>query len=259
MLGGGVDFWKTLGVLVRRWYVALPAAVVSLGLAFAVFQSVPPKYESTGSVVLLAPSGGSGASSDRGPNNPLLSFDGSLTTASTAITQVLLSPEVADELYKQGATAGFEVGDGQLGGPFINVVATGSSPDEARRTVELVLQRARDELREREVTYRAPPGTFIQVDNLVEPTAAKRLVGGKLRAGGAALALGLAASLSAAFVIESIGENRRRRGQHRAELTRADLGRTDLGRTDLARANGTHVPDDLSVRMARRSRERAGG
>lgn len=215
-----MDFWKTLVVLVRRWYVAVPTLVMSLGLAAVTFQSVPSKFEANGSVVLLSPTGGASTKNDDGQTNPLLGFDSSLTTVSTALTQVLLSPDVVTELTDQGATADYQVGNGNLGGPFINVVADGQSPSEAQRTVRLVLKRARTELKNREIAYHAPPSTYIQVDDLVKPTEAKQLLGGKVRAAGAALALGLAASLSMAFLVESVGENRRerRRRERRAAM-----------------------------------------
>jgi uncharacterized protein involved in exopolysaccharide biosynthesis len=211
-VGRAVDFWKTLLVLLRRWYVAVPALVVSAGLAAMAYQSIPPKYEATGSVALLTPTQGAGGSAAKnGPSNPLLSFDGSLETTAQLLTQVLLSPATAEELAGQGATADYEVGDANIGGPFVNVVATGRSAAEAQRTVTLVLNRAREELLERENKLNAPRSSYIVVQDVVRPTEAKALVGGKTKGAGAALALGLAASLGSAFMIESIVENRRDR------------------------------------------------
>lgn len=257
-----MDFWKTLVVLVRRWYVALPALVVSLGLAAIAYESVPAKYEATGSIVLLSPSRGASTKSDTGQTNPLLAFDGSLTTVSTAITQVLLSPAVSEDLYRNGATASYEVGNGNLDGPFINVVADGKSPAEAQRTVRLVLQRARAELLNRQAAYNAPRSTYIQVDDLVQPTEAKELVGGKVRAAGAALALGLAASISTAFMIESISENRRER-RRRAQQPQQPVPAFPGGFQDryadryAARYPG-RVPDRVPDRVLDRIPERAG-
>jgi hypothetical protein len=216
MRGAIVDFWKTLLVLVRRWYVAVPAMLVSVGLAAMAYQSIPPKYETTGSIILLSPAQGASGGASRtggGPTNPLLSFDGSLETTAQLLTQVLLSPAVAKQLAAQGATGDYEVGDANLGGPFVNVVATGQSPSEAQRTVTLVLTRARLELQERQEALNAPRASYINAGDVVRPTEAKLLVGGKIRGAGAALALGLAASLGSAFMIESIVEHRRdRRG-----------------------------------------------
>jgi hypothetical protein len=206
-----VDFAKSLMVLLRRWYVALPALVISLGLSASVYQSVPAKYESRGTVMLLSSSSGAsaGGTAKTGLTNPLLSIDGSLTLTSTALIQVVQSPEVAQDIYDHGGTAAYTAGDAQLGGPFINVDATGGSPAEVQRTVLMVLQRAAVELRNREIAYKAPVSTYIQIDDLVPPTAPKQLLGSKVRAAGAALALALAFSLSSAFMIESLIENRR--------------------------------------------------
>jgi hypothetical protein len=74
-------------VLLRRWYVTLPALIISLGLAAAVFGSVPAKYASKGTIVLLSPGASRSDTGQSSPTNPLLSFDGSLTTVSTALIQ----------------------------------------------------------------------------------------------------------------------------------------------------------------------------
>jgi hypothetical protein len=233
-----VDFAKSLMVLLRRWYVALPALVISLGLSAAVYESVPAKYESRGTIMLLSSNSGpsAGGTAKTGLTNPLLSIDGSLTLTSTALIQVVQSPEVAKDIYEHGGTANYEVGDGRLGGPFINVDATGGSPAEVLRTVKMVLDRTALELRNREVIYKAPPTTYIQIDNLVAPTEPKQLLGSKVRAAGAALALALAFSLSSAFMIESLMENRRekkRRAGTKPAGTKARSGRKQVEKEPL--------------------------
>jgi capsular polysaccharide biosynthesis protein len=206
-----VDFWKTIVVLVRRWYVALPALVVSLLLAAMVFQSIPPKYQSTGSVVLLTPPKGASASSKDPATNPLLNFGGSLQITAQLVTQVLLSPETATQMAAAGGGTDYQVGDADTGGPFINVVATASSAAQAKHTVELLLQTARQDLIDRQTRLGAPKGSFIAVEDAVVPTDAIQLNGNRLRGAAAALALGLCASLASAFIIESILESRQQR------------------------------------------------
>jgi hypothetical protein len=103
------------------------------------------------------------------------------------------------------------VGDADTGGPFINVVATGRSPSEAQRTVVLVLARARQELVNRQDALNAPRTSYIKVEDAVLPNEATKLNGNRFRGAGAALALGLAASLGAAFMVESLVAHRRER------------------------------------------------
>lgn len=208
-----MDFWKTIKVLLRRWYVALPVLVLSLGTAGVVFATVPPQYESTGTDLLTVPKAGATVTNDpskpAGIINPLLAFDASLTTTAQLLTQVLLDPAVYAQLTGGNENIECKAGDGGLRGPFVQVVCTAPTPASSKKTVENAFARLSTELVDRQKKLGAPEATFINVEQVVAPTEATLLVGGKLRAAGAALALGLAASLTSAFMIESFMQRRK--------------------------------------------------
>jgi hypothetical protein len=210
-----MDFWKTMGVLLKRWYVSVPVFVVSLALAGAVFVSVSTQYESTGTIVLTAPTSGGVTSVNpataTGPGNPLLDFEGSLTITTQLLIQSLSSPTVQNQIAAQGGASTFQAGDGLTGGPFVVIVADATSTTQAQRTVTLALQYAESELNARQKNLNAPPSTYIGTQIVVAPTPATTKIGSKVRAGGVTLALGLVLSLAAAFAIESRRNNRRRR------------------------------------------------
>jgi hypothetical protein len=216
-----MDFWKTMGVLLRRWYVSVPVFLISVGLAVGVFMTVHTQYESTGTIVLTAPTAGAVTSTDPskavGPGNPLLDFEGSLTTTSQLLTQSLSSPTVAKQIASQGGVDSYQAGDGLTGGPFIVIIADANSPQVAERTVSLALKYAEDELTARQKTLNAPAVTYIGTQVVVAPTPATTKISGKVRAGGVALVVGLVVSLAAAFGIESMANNRRRRTEDAAE------------------------------------------
>ena len=207
-----MDFIKTLLVLLKRWYVALPVFVVAVGAAAGVYASVPVRYSSTGTVVLTAPTAGasSGGQSaqERGQTNPLLAFDSSLSITASIIIQGMGTPQVADQLGADKENT-FEVSSGELGGPFIVVKTESPSAQRAQAMVQQVVDRVRAELDARQKTLKAPPSTFIKADEVVPASIPDKLLGGKMRAAGAALALGLFASLGSAFGIESVLARRR--------------------------------------------------
>ncbi|MCG8915577.1 hypothetical protein L6E12_07245 [Actinokineospora sp. PR83] len=213
-----MDFWRTVGVLLRRWPVALAVFGATLGIAGAVYGTVPTEYESKGLVILTVPTSGATVTNDPtkppGVVNPLLAFDGSLQITSQLLVQTLNDPKIVEQLTAQGATAKYEAGDGSLDGPFIMVVATGASPDESQRTVSLAFDRVREELSKRQTNLGAPDSTFINMENVVAPTPAEPKIGGKVRAAGAAFALGFAAALTSVYLLES--HSRRKRGGDRA-------------------------------------------
>ncbi|MEU7475920.1 hypothetical protein AB0A63_08040 [Lentzea sp. NPDC042327] len=219
-----MDFWKTIKVLLRRWYVALPVLLLSLGGAGVVFASVPPEYESTGTDLLTVPKAGAtlDPSKPSGIINPLLAFDASLTTTAQLLTQVLLDPAVYAQLTRNNPDIECEAGDGGLRGPFVQVVCKAPTPEAARATVDGAFKRLSQELVERQRKLGAPESTFINVETVVAPTEATLLVGGKLRAAGAALALGLAASLTSAYMIESFMLRRKKPEARKPEPRKPD-------------------------------------
>jgi hypothetical protein len=224
-----MDFWKTLGVLMRRWYVAAPVLVVSIGLAIGAYFSVHTDYESTGTIVLASsadgPKAGSGDSATQVKINPLLAFDGSLNTTAQIIIQTLQDPDLKERLLAGTTQTDYQVGSGQLTGPFIIVVVTGGSPQVAQDTVKKVLDSARAELTSRQQSLKAPQSTFINAVQVVAPTQATAKTGGKTRFAVVALVLGFIASLGSAYAWESISIGRKRRAA--AESAPGDGGESN--------------------------------
>jgi hypothetical protein len=210
-----MDFWKTIGVLLRRWYVAVPVFTVSLLIAGGVFLKVPTQYESTGTMVLTAPTAGATTAIDpakaSGPGNPLLDFEGSLTITTQLLIQSLSSPAVQQQIQTEGGTSTFQAGDGQTGGPFVVIIADAVTPAQAELTVSLALKYAQNELDARQKNLNAPPSTYIGTQSVVSPTTATTKISGKVKAAGVALVGGIVLSLIAAYGIESWSANRRRR------------------------------------------------
>jgi hypothetical protein len=210
-----MDFWKTLGVLLRRWYVGVPVFVVSLLIAGGVYLQTPTQYESTGTIVLTAPTAGAvtalNPAQASGPGNPLLDFQGSLTITTQLLIQSLSSPAVHDQITSEGGSKTYQAGDGQTGGPFVVIIADATSPALAELTVNLALKYAQNELDARQKNLNAPPTTFIGTQSVVSPTTATTKISGQVKAAGIALVAGLVVSLLAAYGIESWSSNRRRK------------------------------------------------
>ncbi|WP_216207651.1 YveK family protein [Amycolatopsis aidingensis] len=255
-----MDFWSTLRILLRRWYVAVPVFAAALGLAGVAYVSVDPQYESTGTIVLTAPSSGArvtvGEPTPAEKINPLLAFDASLTTSAQILIETLQDPATAEQFTGDGEDAvSYEVGNGQLSGPFIVVVATSPTPEGATRTVTQVLDRAREELRTRQEALEAPESTYIRADPVINPTPPEELVGGKFRFAAVALFLGLIAGLTAAYGYESHQQHRRRRG---SPATKDDSGQAGRAPGSDERGNGEATVTMRSVPKSSRPAPRDG-
>src|SRR5919198_480277 len=112
-----MDFWQTVLVVFRRWYVALPAFLLSILAAVGVYSTVPRTFVSSSVLVLTLPTTGASQPADparpRDQINPLLNFDKGLSTSATILIQALSTPEAATELgVPPGGDTWFEVTNG---------------------------------------------------------------------------------------------------------------------------------------------------
>lgn len=217
-----MDFWGTVLVLFRRWYVVLPAFALSVAAAAGVYSTVPTTYTSSAVLVLTTPTtGGSLPSNPRFPNgltNPLLNFDRGLNVSASILIAAMGTPETAAELGAvEGGDTAFAVTNGGSNleslatGPYLFVEGESSSPEAARDIVKRVIARAKLELVTRQRAVKAPRATYITAYEAVPPTIPQAQRGRKLRAVAAAVGVGVAAGLCAAFAVESFVTSRRAR------------------------------------------------
>jgi hypothetical protein len=202
-----VDFWQTMRVLLRRWYVVVAVFALVVGVAGVMAYSAPRPYESTGTVVLTEPTNGGPT---RGTINPLFSFDDSLTTTSQLLIQSLNSPAANLPLHDVGNGITFLASDGALHGPFIVVTADSPSADGAQAIVTAAFAFIDQQLDERQRTLGAPPSSYIVVKQVVAPTPPTLKLGGKSRFALATGLIGLIAALTAAFGVDTYSRRRRR-------------------------------------------------
>jgi hypothetical protein len=217
-----MDFWRTVLVIFRRWYISVPAFVATLVLAGAAFSAVPIQYESGSVLVLTTPlAGGTQATDAKHPNaltNPLLTFDRSLALTASIVIQQMNSPETELALgVVPGGTTEYRVTNGSTNpelletGPFLFVQGTGPTPEAARDVVAKASAKATQVLEVRQTEIGAPESTHITVQVVVPPTAGQPLLGSPLRAFAATGALAGLTSLAAVFGFESLMYHRRRR------------------------------------------------
>jgi hypothetical protein len=204
-----MDFWGTVRVLRRRWYIALPAVLLTGVLALSVYITVPTRYESSGVLVLTSPAAGGRYSEKTKPEdvvrvNPLLQFDGSLTTTAQILTQILGDPKTAEELAGEGSTAVYTANTGPVGGPLLFITTEADSAETAEGLVGKVLEKTVAELAAQQKALSAPEQTFITAQVLVKPTTASAKIGGKVRYVGAATVVLLLLTLASTFAADSI-------------------------------------------------------
>lgn len=214
-----MDLVKTARIIRRRWYAVLIGVLCTLGgVAFVV--TMPPIYEATSVLVLLAPNTpatvttGPGAAA--GPVNPYQAFDSSITITATLMGTQVMQPTVVDALVRQGASPDFTVAtDPNTGGPTVTITAKASTPSQALITTRLVTDEFRRQLNQRQAEAGAPESSMITASPVVTPSTANRLVSGRIRALVAVLAVGMVVSICLALAAESMALARDRRRDRR--------------------------------------------
>lgn len=232
-----MDFWGTVRLLIRRWYVVAPALVLSVVLTLLTYSSIPTRYSSSGSLLLTSPASGAKFSELTDPSevaqvNPLLAFDGSLVISAQIASQVLNNPATQKELGAGGdSPSTYLANNGESNGPIVFVMAESDSAAESEAVVARALDRARQELDNRQRELNAPPSTFINAQVLVAPTEAAPQIGGKIRFAGAAMVVSLLMTLGAAFAVDSIAAamKRQRDGRQRKRRRTAPPGPPQAG------------------------------
>ena len=112
-----MDFWGTVVVLFRRWYITLPAFLATLVLAGAAYMVVPLQFESGSVLVLTTPLNGgteyTGPDHTDSVSNPMMNFDQSLALTASLGHPALRSTETSEALgVHPGDTTTYEVNNG---------------------------------------------------------------------------------------------------------------------------------------------------
>ncbi|GLZ28894.1 hypothetical protein Lesp02_10840 [Lentzea sp. NBRC 105346] len=235
-----MDFWRTVLVVFRRWYVVLPAFLLAIGASAAVYASVPVVYISTSVLVLTTPLTGATENVEKpSPDkltNPFLNFDKGLSTSASLLIQALSTPEMAAELgAAPGSGTTYQVTNGSsnpellTSGPFVFIAGESEDAGAARDIVKHVADRARVELQKRQTELNAPSPTFITVGDVVPPTTPEAQGGSRTRAAAAALGLGCVAALASAFGAESFAAHRRKRPHRKTPVARKPKAAEPIG------------------------------
>lgn len=219
-----MDFWGTILVLVRRWYVALPAFLLAVGGAYFAYSTIPTTYTTTAVLLLTAPTSGGVVPADPGRPiarvNPLLNFDHGLDVAASMLISAMSTPDMVAELgtaegdTKYSVTNGTNNLESLATGPLVFVEGESRSPEAATAITLKVIERVEVELDLRQRQVQAPRETYITMSAAVPPTTPVAQQGRKLRSAAAALGLGVIAALCASFAAESLP------GSVRSRLTR---------------------------------------
>jgi hypothetical protein len=211
-----VDFFDTLVLLCRRWYVVVPMLVLTVVATFFAYSSSASTYSATSSVLLavpptpLTPTSVNGTVITPCSQNPYCSSD-QLQSLGNVVSLAMNDPVRAASVLRGNASSSYKVilsPDDRS--PILDVSATAHSSAGASAALKAVLGAVRDELRQRQSDVGVKPANFIAAQAVVT-TPPKVQSGGKIRSALVTLGIGLALTLMTAFLVDALLSSRRRR------------------------------------------------
>jgi hypothetical protein len=112
----------TFRVLLRRWYLTLPAIILALAAALFAFVNIKPTYDRTASLLLLP-----GASSIPAKSNPYLYLTG-LSPVADVLTRAAASQEFLDQATGEVKTNDITISrDATTSSPVVTIQASSES------------------------------------------------------------------------------------------------------------------------------------
>lgn len=157
------------GVLLRRWYILVPGAILAAVAGYFVYEAVEPIYEAEAVYVLAGDEPGGGENEEVG----VLGGEdatGPVAISGRAIAAVTEGDEIRAQLAEQGFTADYTVtfeADGQL----FRVEATASLEDGVVETASAALDAVEEEIERRQNTLGVDPQQRPVFEVLARPTA----------------------------------------------------------------------------------------
>lgn len=199
-----MDLWKSVQVVLRRWYVMVPLAALAIVVALTSSGQVRAEYKGDTALFLVAPPPpASDAVDDRA--NPL---GGGLPVVAQVLQIATSSGETVRRMADAGLSTEFSVSV-ERRAPVIYIEATSESPTEAVRTVDELTQVVTEQLREREDSFEVSPEQRINIDVIRRSDVATVDLSGQKRVKILIGAVGLGLSLVAAFAVDGLILGRR--------------------------------------------------
>ncbi|MEV6677892.1 O-antigen ligase family protein [Streptomyces erythrochromogenes] len=225
---------ELVAVLRRRWYVIVPAVVLSLLAALHLYRSVPVAYQSQSSVALLDSSAASKLPPSFG--NPISNAGGALVVTADVLIRTLSGADSARELHSLGVTDPYTVGfAANTSGPLLTLTVTGTDREKVLEETNILTGFAGEQLNALQAAAKVQPAYMVQTAPVVLPQTPVPQLKSRYQQVLGVLIVGVGSGFTLSFVADALAAARRRRRESSAE------GSGGPGRAGRRRSRGRHV------------------
>ncbi|MFE5717113.1 O-antigen ligase family protein [Streptomyces erythrochromogenes] len=225
---------ELVAVLRRRWYVIVPALVLSLLAALHLYRSVPVAYQSQSSVALLDSSAASKLPPSFG--NPISNAGGALVVTADVLIRTLSGADSARELHSLGVTDPYTVGfAANTSGPLLTLTVTGTDREKVLEETNILTGFAGEQLNALQAAAKVQPAYMVQTAPVVLPQTPVPQLKSRYQQVLGVLIVGVGSGFTLSFVADALLAARRRRRESSAEASGG------AGRAGRRRSRGRHV------------------
>lgn len=217
-----MDVWGAILVLIRRFYLTVPIAALTLFGGYAYAHKVAPEYHASSSVVILGPT--AATTNDKNapppPANPYATMN--LSTLLTTLQIDATNQQTLSAIRAAGGTTNFTMGTVNKSS-VVAITATSTSAKQAMTTAGELINLLRADLLNRQKPYTTQQ--VYQVTAQVIGTPTLQAPDTKSRTRGEAIALGaaIAFTIIIVLVIDAVLANRARGRRRHQPLTQDAL------------------------------------
>jgi capsular polysaccharide biosynthesis protein len=211
-----VEFWASVNVLRRRWYVLIPCLIFFGALGGLVLSSVKPTYQVTGKVLFVQPP----QPKNTQEQNPLA---GSSAEFATLVAPTLSNNAFKDSVLKAGGSADYNIAVPFASNPYIVVTVNGPTPEAATKSYNTFFRLMRETTDDFQSQNHVDTVTAFTPRNLGPPDGPTKIIGAKVKALIIVAGVGLIVSLGLTFLVDSMASARTRRKAARRAPTPIDV------------------------------------
>jgi hypothetical protein len=198
-----MDFGEMFRTLGRRWWVTVPALILTLVATAGVYKVWPTTYQSQMQLTLL--DSRSVASQQGSAGNPYLDFTVSLDAVVDLLGRDLSSDQSVNQLKALGVTDTYSAGIAvNAQGPFLAIIVQGHSPAGIERSMPIIVNFAKQQLAALQTASSAPKNSLIQLVPIAPADTPTKVLKTKIELVAGVAVLGLVCTFLLAFIIDNV-------------------------------------------------------